>query len=62
MITSKQLQDRIKSMPSIRAVAREARMPEKTVYRTAHGKTDPKLETVQRILNAIAAIETRQAA
>ena len=62
MITAKQLRDRLNAMPNIRAVAREARMPEKTVYRTANGKTEPTLETAQRIWNAITSLESKQVA
>lgn len=64
MITATQLRDRLNAMPNIRAVAREANLPEKTVYRTAQGKTKPNLETAQRIWNAITTMESkdRQAA
>jgi DNA-binding phage protein len=57
MITSQQLRDRLNAMPNIREVARRAGLPEKTVYRTANGKTTPTLETAQRIWNAITTLE-----
>lgn len=62
MITATQLRERLNAMPNIRAVAREAQLPEKTVYRTANGKTTPTLETAQRIWNAITTMEDREKA
>jgi len=59
MITTQQLRDRLRAMPNIRAVARQAGLPEKTVYRTANGETTPGLETAQRIWNAITTIEAQ---
>lgn len=61
MITANQLRERLNAMPNIRAVAKEAGLPEKTVYRTATGKTTPTLETAQRIWNAITTMESRKA-
>lgn len=61
MITATQLRERLNAMPNIRAVAKEAGLPEKTVYRTATGKTTPTLETAQRIWNAITTMEVRKA-
>lgn len=59
MISPQQLRDRLRAMPNIRAVARQAGIPEKTVYRTASGETTPNLETAQRIWNAITTMEAQ---
>lgn len=57
MITVQQLRDKLNAMPNVRAVARQAGMSEKTVYRTAWGKSVPNLENAQRIWSAIEALE-----
>ena len=59
MISPQQLRDRLRTMPNIRAVARQAGLPEKTVYRTANGETTPSLENAQRMWNAITTLETQ---
>ncbi len=59
MISPQQLRDRLRAMPNIRAVARQAGLPEKTVYRTANGETTPSLENAQRMWNAITTLETQ---
>lgn len=59
MISPQQLRDRLRAMPNIRAVARMAGIPEKTVYRTANGETTPSLEKAQRMWNAITTIEAQ---
>ena len=59
MISPRQLRDRLRAMPNIRAVARQAGLPEKTVYRTANGETTPSLENAQRMWNAITTLETQ---
>lgn len=60
MITPQQLRDKLKDVPNVRAVARHAGLPEKTVYRTVWGKTTPNLETAQRIWNAITTMEVER--
>ena len=59
MISPQQLRDRLRAIPNIRAVARQAGLPEKTVYRTANGETTPSLENAQRMWNAITTLETQ---
>lgn len=61
MISPQQLRDRLRALPNIRAVARLAGIPEKTVYRTVHGDTTPSLEKAQRMWNAITTIEAQLA-
>ena len=53
MITAQELRDKLKGAPSIRAIARETGLSEKTLYRTANGQTEPSLETARLILQAL---------
>ena len=57
MLTQDQLQTRMKAVGNLRAIARLAKLPEKTVYRTAHGQTDPQMRTLLRILDAVETLE-----
>lgn len=57
MITAQQLRERLRAQPNVRAVARKAGLPDRTIYRTVHGQTTPTLETAQRIWNAITVME-----
>ncbi len=52
-----QLKARLNALPNLREVARRTGLPEKTIYRTAAGVTRPRIDTAQRILDAVAEIE-----
>lgn len=52
-----QLKTRLNALPNLREVARRTGLPEKTIYRTASGVTRPRIDTVQKIVDAVADIE-----
>jgi hypothetical protein len=60
MITPSELRERLSKMPNKRAVARMSDIPEKTVYRTASGESEPTLEIACRLVDAMDAIEAGQ--
>lgn len=61
MITAQELRDKLAACPNLRAVARETGLSEKTLYRTANGKTEPSLATAREILAAIEKVNGKPA-
>lgn len=58
MLTNDQLRQRLNALPQkLSEVARRAGLPTKTVYRIARGENRPRLDTAERVVTALQAVE-----